>query len=31
MQKTWKYLGFDEKMIADPFEDFYEQWYDDHE
>jgi 23S rRNA pseudouridine955/2504/2580 synthase len=31
MQRTWKYLGFDEKMVVDPFEDFYEQWYLDHE
>ncbi len=29
MKKTWKYLGFDEKLIVDPFEDFYEQWYGD--
>ncbi|MBT5939430.1 MAG: RluA family pseudouridine synthase [Rhodospirillaceae bacterium] len=31
MKATWKYLGFDEKMVVDPFEDFYEQWYEDHE
>ena len=31
MRKTWKYLGFDEKLILDPFEDFYEEWYADHE
>ena len=31
MLKTWKYFGFDKKMIVDPFEDFYEQWYEDHE
>jgi 23S rRNA pseudouridine955/2504/2580 synthase len=27
MKKSWKYLGFDEKLVVDPFEDFYEQWY----
>ena len=27
MIKSWKYLGFDEKLVMDPFEDFYEQWY----
>jgi 23S rRNA pseudouridine955/2504/2580 synthase len=30
MKKTWKYLGFDEKLVVDPFEEFYEQWYEDH-
>ncbi len=30
MKATWKYLGFDEKTIVDPFEDFQEQWYEDH-
>jgi len=29
MMKSWQYLGFDEKLIKDPFEDFYEQWYGD--
>ena len=29
MIKSWKYLGFDEKLVMDPFEDFYEQWYGD--
>jgi 23S rRNA pseudouridine955/2504/2580 synthase len=29
MEKAWEYLGFDEKLIIDPFEDFYEQWYGD--
>jgi len=29
MKKTWKYFGFDEKLVIDPFEEFYEQWYGD--
>ena len=30
MKKSWKYLGFDEKLVIDPFEDFYERWYRDN-
>ena len=31
MDKAWKYFGFNSKKVIDPFEDFYEQWYNDHE
>ena len=30
MSKTWDYLGFNAKMVFDPFEDFYEKWYRDY-
>ena len=29
MMSSWKYLGFDEGLVVDPFEDFYEEWYGD--
>ncbi len=30
MKKSWNYLGFDENLVIDPFEDFYSEWYGDN-
>ena len=30
MKRSWKYLGYDESLVIDPFEDFYEEWYGDN-
>ena len=30
MKRSWKYFGYDESLVIDPFEDFYEEWYGDN-